>query len=89
MPTTNLERLNERLERLAFGERPSGGPPLETYTTTPSTYGDVVRATPEYVGWFLRAYPAARSADRFGLPAPGPADQGEGRRSARLEHFNP
>ena len=78
MPTASLEKLNERLERLAFGERPSGGPPLETYTTTPSTHGDVVRATPEYVGWFRRTYPASRRADSACLPPPGLDPQGYG-----------
>ena len=79
-PTTSLENLNERLERLAFGGRPVGhdAPPLETYTTEASTYGDVVRATPEYVRWFQRTYPAARSADSARVPAPNPDPQGEG-----------
>lgn len=80
--TTSLENLNERLERLAFGGRPSGhvAPPLETYTATPSAYGDVVRATPEYVRWFQRTYPAAGSANSARVPAPSPDPQGEGGR---------
>lgn len=87
--THSLERLNERLEHLAFAPRPEGGPPLVTYTTTPSEHGDVVSATEAYVEWFRRTYPAARRADSARVPAPGAADQGEGRKSARLEHFNP
>ena len=75
-----LELLNERLERLAFGRRPEGhdSPPLETYTTTPTEHGDVVRATPEYVRWFHRTYPAAGPEDRARMPAPGPAPEGDG-----------
>lgn len=88
-PTSSLERLNERLEHLAFSPRPEGGPPLVTYTTTPSEHGDVVRATEAYVEWFRRTYPAAGRADSARVQAPGPAAQGEGRKSACLEHFNP
>ena len=79
-PTTSLENLNERLERLAFGGRLEGhdAPPLETYTTTVSAHGDVVRATPEYVRWFRRTYPAAGPEDRACVPAPGLDSQGEG-----------
>ena len=78
--THSLERLNERLERLAFGRRPEGhdAPPLETYTTTPTEHGDVVRATPEYVRWFHRTYPAAGPEDRARLPAPRPSSEGYG-----------
>ena len=77
-PTNSLENLNERLERLAFGRRPEGfnAPPLETYTTTTTEHGDVVSATPEYIRWFLRAYPGAGPENRIGRapyrsPAPG------------------
>ena len=79
--TPSLERLNERLERLAFGGRPDGhnAPPLETYTVTPTEHGDVVRATPEYVRWFHRAYPAAGPEDRARVQAPGSDPQGKGR----------
>ena len=79
-PTTSLEKLNERLERLAFGGRPEGhdAPPLETYTTTPTAHGDVVRATQEFVRWFHRTYPAAGPEDRARVSAPGPDPQGYG-----------
>ena len=75
--TPSLERLNERLERLAFSGRPEGhdAPPLETYTTTATEHGDVVRATPEYVRWFHRTYPAAGSEDRARIPTPRPVAQ--------------
>ena len=78
-----LEKLNERLERLAFDRRPVGhdAPPLETYTVTATEHGDVVRATPEYVRWFHRTYPAAGPEDRARVPAPSPTPQrygGEG-----------
>ena len=75
-----LEKLNERLERLAFGRRPEGhdAPPLETYTTTPTEHGDVVRATPEYVRWFHRTYPAAGPEDRARMPSPRPSSEGYG-----------
>lgn len=78
--THSLEKLNERLERLAFGGRPEGhdAPPLETYTVTPSEHGDVVRATSEYVRWFLRTYPASGPEDRARMPAPSPTPQGAG-----------
>ena len=84
--TRSLERLNERLEHLAFSPRAEGGPPLETYTTTPSEHGDVVRATEAYVEWFRRTYPAAGRAHCARVPAPGAVDQGEGR-SSRKAHF--
>ena len=58
-------------------ERPDR-PPLVTYTTEVSTHGDVVRATPDYVQWFLRTYPRAGREDCARLSAPGPAPQGVG-----------
>ena len=75
-----LEKLNERLERLAFGRRPEGhdAPPLETYTTTPTEHGDVVRATPEYVRWFHRTYSAAGPENRVSQPSPRPSSEGVG-----------
>ena len=86
--TSSLERLNERLERLAFGGRPAGhdAPPLETYTVTATEHGDVVSATPEYVRWFHRTYPAAGSEDRARIPTPRPSPEGVGRTSP-LERF--
>ena len=85
-----LERLNERLERLAFGPRSEGHntPPLEAYTVTPAEHGDVVSATQAYRDWFLRAYPAAGPEDCVSRPAPGPAPKGVGRKS-KLERFKP
>ena len=76
-----LEKLNERLERLAFGRRPEGhdAPPLETYTTTPAEHGDVVRATEEYVRWFRRTYSVTGPEDRVGMPSPGPSSLRMGR----------
>ena len=73
-PTNSLENLNERIERLAFGGRPEefNAPPLETYTTTTTEHGDVVRATPEYIRWFLRTYPTAGPENRLGRAAPRP-----------------
>ena len=89
-PRHNLENLNERLERLAFGRRPEGfnAPPLETYTTTTSENGDVVRATPEYIRWFLRAYPAAGPENRLSRAAsrPDPERVG-GEEKSPLSHF--
>ena len=83
--TGSLERLNERLERLAFGGRPEGqnAPPLETYTVTPTEHGDVCRATPEYVRWFHRTYPAAGPEDRARIPTPRPTPEGVGGTSSR------
>ena len=85
-----LEKLHERLERLAFGRRPEGhdAPPLETYTATATEHGDVVRATPEYVRWFHRTYPAAGPEDRARVPSPRPSIEGEGGKSP-LGHFKP
>jgi hypothetical protein len=79
-PQVGLERLNERLERLAFGGRPEGhnAPPLETYTTSPTEHGDVVRATEEYVRWFRRTYPASGPEDRVSQPSPRPSSEGDG-----------
>ncbi len=88
-PTHSLENLNERLERLAFGRRPEGfnAPPLETYTTTTTENGDVVRATPEYIRWFLRAYPAAGPENRLSRAAPRPPAEGVGGEKSPLSHF--
>ena len=79
-PIPSLEKLNERLERLAFGGRPEGhdSPPLETYTTTATEHGDVVRATQEYVRWFHRTYPAAGPEDRARVQTPCPSSEGVG-----------
>ena len=79
-PTPSLEKLNERLERLAFGRRPAGhdSPPLETYTTTATANGDVVRATQDYVRWFHRTYPAAGPEDRARVSSPCPSPEGYG-----------
>ena len=78
--TPSLERLNERLERLAFGGRPEGhdSPPLETYTTTATEHGDVVRATQEYVRWFRRTYSVTGPEDRVSQPTPRPPAQSYG-----------
>ena len=86
-----LEKLNERLERLAFGRRPEGhdAPPLETYTTTATEHGDVVRATQEYVRWFHRTYPAAGPEDRASQPTPRPSSQGVGGKASKLDRFKP
>ena len=87
--TPSLERLNERLERLAFGGRPEGhdAPPLETYTTTATEHGDVVRATPEYRRWFHRTYPAAGPEDCARIPTPRPVAEGVGGEKSPLGHF--
>ena len=84
-----LEKLNERLERLAFGGRPQGhdAPPLETYTTTATEHGDVVRATEEYVRWFRRTYPASGSEDRASQPTPRPSSKGVGGKANPLDRF--
>lgn len=90
-----LEKLNERLERLAFGRRPEGhhAPPLETYTTTATEHGDVVRATQEYVRWFHRTYPASGSEDRARITTPRPDPEGVGGAKAspldRAKHKSP
>ena len=89
-----LEKLNERLERLAFGGRPDGhdAPPLETYTTTATEHGDVVRATEEYVRWFRRTYPASGPEDRVSQPSPRPAVEGVGgakKRPSPLDRHKP
>ena len=90
-PRRGLEDLNERLERLAFGRRPEGhdAPPLETYTTTATEHGDVVRATEEYVRWFRRTYPAAGPEDRVSQPTPRPSSEGVGGEKSPLGHFKP
>ena len=87
--TPSLERLNERLERLAFGGRPEGhnAPPLETYTTTPTEHGDVVRATEEYVRWFRRTYSVTGPEDRVSQPAPRAPAEGVGGEKSPLGHF--
>jgi hypothetical protein len=82
--------LQTRLERLAFGRRPEGHnpPPLEAYTTTPTEHGDVVRATDEYIQWFLRAYPAAGGENRLSRAAPRPSVEGVGGEAkSPLSHF--
>ena len=85
-----LEKLDERLIRLAFGGRPEGhnAPPLETYTTTATEHGDVVRATEEYVRWFRRTYPASGPEDRVSRAPFSPSPKGEGGEGP-LGHFKP
>ena len=87
-PSVSLERLNERLERLAFGARPDGSnaPPLETYTVTTTENGDVYHATDEYIRWFQRAYPAAGGTDRLSRATPRPPAEGNGGEN-KLSHF--
>ena len=89
MDITNQESMNERLERLAFGERPPGfdPPPLETYTDTPAEHGDLVSATPEYVRWFQRTYPAAGPENRTRVQAPGADPEGKGGSGRQMAHF--
>jgi hypothetical protein len=89
-PISSLENINERLERLAFGRRPEGhdAPPLETYTTTPTEHGDVVRATEEYVRWFRRTYPASGPEDRVSHAPSSPPSEGKGGEGP-LGHFKP
>ncbi len=53
-------------------------PPLVTYTTTPTEHGDVVRATADYVRWYLDAYPNAGRADSARVVPPRPVDKGAG-----------
>jgi len=88
MPTHSLENLNDRLERLAFGAKPDGqnAPPMETYTTTSAEHGDVVSATPEYIRWFLRAYPAAGPENRLSRASSGPPIERVGGEK-KLDHF--
>ena len=74
----SLERLNERLEHLAFAPRKEGGPPLVTYTTTPGPHGDVVSATDEYIRWFRSNYPNARGGDPVQRGGFGSAAEGAG-----------
>ena len=90
-PRPSLERLNERLERLAFGERLEGSdpPPLETYTVTPAEHGDVYRATDEYVRWFRRTYPVAGGEDRVSRTTPSPAPQRVGGEEAEPSPYPP
>lgn len=81
-PTSSLEKLNERLERLAFPTAPVAGAeraPLETYTVTTAEHGDVYRATDEYVRWFRSRYPAAGGEDRVSRGGTGPASKEVGR----------
>lgn len=87
-PIPSLERLNERLERLAFGAKPVGhnAPPLETYTVTTSEHGDVYHATDEYVRWFRRTYPAAGGEDRLSRAPSRPPVEGA-RGENKLSHF--
>ena len=59
---------------------------METYTTTPSEHGDVVRATPEYIRWFLGAYPAAGPENRLSRATPRPPVEGNGGEN-KLSHF--
>ena len=87
-----LEKLNERLERLAFG-RPSGTsdgrptPPLVTYTTTPGPYGDVVSATDDYIRWFRSCYPNAGGEDPVRSSRAVSPTEEVGRKKGKLDHF--
>ena len=82
-PTSSLENLNERLERLAFPTAPVAGAeraPLETYTVTTAEHGDVYRATDEYVRWFRSRYPNAGGEDRVSRGGASPAPKEVGRK---------
>ena len=53
-PIHGIRGLSERLERLAFPSKEDlqrERAPIETYTVTTGEYGDVVRATPEFISW--------------------------------------
>ena len=71
------------------GGRPEGhnAPPLETYTTTTTENGDVVCATPEYIRWFLRAYPAAGPENRLSRATPRSPVEGMGGKQSPLSHL--
>jgi hypothetical protein len=86
-PTPSLESLNERLERLAFGERAGDQPPLVTYTATPTAHGDVVKATPEFIAWMGRKVPGYGGQGARSVSVPRGASQGEGEKRSPLAHF--
>ena len=70
-----IRDLQERLELLAFTPRGENAPPLVTYQTTPGPYGDLVRATPEFIRWFRRAYPTPGRASQAGQSPSGPPNK--------------
>ena len=67
-----------------YGSRPPtppegyNRPPLVTYTTTPTEHGDVVRATSDYVRWYLQQYPKAGGKDSARVIAHRSSPQGDG-----------
>jgi len=81
-PGGNVCSLFDAIEKaIGYGIEPpqatEGGvrPPLDSYTTTPSPYGDVVRATNAYVAWFRSAYCLEGGEDRLSRAGTGPSHQ--------------
>jgi len=79
-PTSGFlaDDLLERLAYLATAEPPAGRPPLETYTTTPTAYGDVFRATPEFRAWLRSSYRGYGVGDYAAIEAPSAPPQAVG-----------
>ena len=79
MPIHGIRHLEERLERLAFPtteDLQQVRAPLETYTVTPGEYGDVVRATPEFIEW-MRSRVGGYGGDNPVARAPARSSSGE------------
>ena len=73
--------LEGRLERLAFPSEEvlaRGRAPLETYTTTTSEYGDIYRATPEFIEWLGSRIPGYGALDRIPRVSSRPAHKAMG-----------
>ena len=79
MPIHGIRHLDERLERLAFPtteDLQQVRAPIETYTVTPGEYGDVVRATPEFIA-FMRSRVGGYGGDDPVTRAPARSSSGE------------
>ena len=79
--TYSLESIDERSKAIwadICHVEEQDRPPVETYTVTATSNGDICRATPEYVRWFRRTYPIAGRADLPRVQAPGAAPGGYG-----------
>ena len=78
--------LADRLKHLEESPRSGGGPPLETYTTTPTEHGEVYRATDDFKRWMQSSYRGYGVGDHGEVPAPRREAQGVGAKKRFKQH---
>ena len=85
VPTTSIgltrctdDELLERLAKLATTPRGPDSAPVTTYTTTSREYGEVYKASREYVDWLRRKIPRYGVEGAVSLPTPSRTAGGAG-----------